>query len=275
MLNPWKKSYDQPKWLIKKQRDYLANKGLSSQGYGFSNSHVWMWELDYKESWAQKNWSFRTVVWEKTLESPLDCEEIQQVHPKGYSWMFIGRIDVEAETPVLWLPDVKSWLIWKDPDAGKDCGQKEKGTTEDEMVGWHHRLDGHEFGWTLGVGDEQRGLACCGSWGLKESDTTEWLNWTEQTKRGPPSTALTPFSQLLPSTERLRVCVGTVLLFTPQSTQPSPQEVYFQVHKHTTCWRPSGLRFAGPLPFLRLSPLKELLGWGPHLQVCPDGLSFV
>ena len=138
-----------------------------------------MWELDYKESCALKNWCFWTVVLEKTLESPLDCKEIQQVHPKGdQSWMFIGRTDVEAETPILWPPDAKSWLIGKDPDAGKDWGQ-EKGMTEDEMVGWHHRLNGHGFGWTPGVGDGQGGLACCGSWGHKESDTTERMNWTE------------------------------------------------------------------------------------------------
>ena len=141
-----------------------------------------MWELDYKESWVPKNWCFWTVVLEKTLESPLDCKEIQPVHPKGdQSWVFIGRTDVEAETPILWPPDAKNWLIWKDPDAGKDWGQEEKGTTENEMVGWHHRLDGHGFGWTLGVGDGQGGLACCGSWDPKELDTTEWLNWTELT----------------------------------------------------------------------------------------------
>ena len=117
---------------------------------------------------------------EKILESPLDCKEIQSVHlNRDQSWVFIGRTDVEAETPVLWLPDGKSWLIWKYPDAGKDWGQEEKGTTEDDMVGWHHRLNAHEFGWTLGVGDGQRGLACCNSWGCKESDMTEWLNWTE------------------------------------------------------------------------------------------------
>ena len=117
---------------------------------------------------------------EKTLESPLDCKEIQPVHPKGdQSWVFIGRTDAEAETPILWPPDVKSWLIWKDSDAGKDWGQEEKGTTEDEMVGWHHQLDGHGFGWTPGVGNGQGGLACCGSWGRKESDATELLNWTE------------------------------------------------------------------------------------------------
>ena len=105
-----------------------------------------MWELDYKESWTPKNWCFWTVVLEKTLESPLDCKEIQPVHPKGdQSWVFIGRTDIEAETRILWPPDAKSWLIWKDPDAGKDWGQEEKGTREDEMVGWHHRLDGHEF----------------------------------------------------------------------------------------------------------------------------------
>ena len=130
---------------IKKHRHYFANKGPFGQGCGFSSSHVWMWELDYKESWALKNWCFWTVVLEKTPESPLDSKEIQPVHPKGnQSWMFIGRTDVEAETPILWPPDTKSWLIWKDSDAGKDWRQVEKATTEDEMVGWHHRLNGHE-----------------------------------------------------------------------------------------------------------------------------------
>ena len=125
---------------------YFTHKGLSSQSYGFSNSHVWMWQLDYKESWAPKDWCFWTVVLEKTLESPLDCKEIQPVHPKGnQSSIFIGRTDAKAETPILWPPDVKNWLIWKDPDAGKDWRQKEKRMTEDEMVGWHHLLDGHEF----------------------------------------------------------------------------------------------------------------------------------
>ena len=131
-----------------------------------------------KESWVLKNWCFWNVVLEKTLENPLDCKEIQPVHPKGdQSWVFIGRTEDEAETPVLWPPDAKNWLIWRDPDAGKDWRQEEKGTTEDEMVGWHHRLNGHEFGWTLGVGDGQGGLACCDSWGCKGSDTIEWLNW--------------------------------------------------------------------------------------------------
>ena len=140
-----------------------------------------MWELDYKESWVQKNWCFWTVVLKKTLESPLDCKEVQLVHPKGdQSWVFIGRTDVEAETPILWPPDAESWLIGKDPDAGKDWGQEEKGMTEDEMAGWHHWLNGHGFGWPPGVGDEQGGLVCCGSWGRKESDTTERLNWTEE-----------------------------------------------------------------------------------------------
>ena len=111
MLTPWKKSYDQPRQHIKKQRHYFANKDLSSQSYGFSSNHVWMWELDYKKGWVQKNWCFWTVVLEKTLESPLDCEEIQPVHPKGnQSWIFIGRTDAEAETPILWPPDVKNWL---------------------------------------------------------------------------------------------------------------------------------------------------------------------
>ena len=130
MLAPWKKTYDQPRQHIKKQRHYYANKGPSSQGYGFSSTHVWMWELDYKKSWELKNWRFWTVVLEKTLESPLDSKEIQPVHPKGkQSWIFIGRTDAEAETPILWPPDVKSWLIWKDPGVGKDWRQEEKGTT--------------------------------------------------------------------------------------------------------------------------------------------------
>ena len=120
------------------------------------------------------------MVLEKTLESPLDCKEIQPVHSKGdRSWVFFGRNDAKAETPVLWPPHAKSWLIGKDSDAGRDWGQEEKGTTEDEMAGWHHWLDGHEFEWTPGVGEGQGGLACCNSWGRKESDTTEWLNWTE------------------------------------------------------------------------------------------------
>ena len=177
MLTPWKKSYDQPRQNIKKQRHYFANKGPFSQSYGFS---IAVWELDYKESWAPKNWCFWPVVLEKTFEGPLDCKEIQPVLPKGnQSWIFIGRTDAEAETPVLWPPDVKNWLIWKDPDAGKDWGQEEKGTTEDEMAGWHHWLDGHEFEWTPGVGDRQGGLACCNSWSRKESDKTERLNWTD------------------------------------------------------------------------------------------------
>ena len=131
---------------IEKQRCYIANKGPSSQSYCFSSSRVWMWELNHTESWALKNWCFWTVVLEKTLESHLDCKEIQPVHPKGnQSWIFTGRIDAEAETPILWKPDGKNWLIGKEPDAGKDWRQEEKGTTEEEMVGWHHWLDGHEF----------------------------------------------------------------------------------------------------------------------------------
>ena len=180
MLAPWKKSYDQPRQHIKKQRHYFADKGPCSQSYGFSSSHVWMWELDYKESWVLKNWCFWTVELEKTLKSPLDCKEIQPVHPKGdQSWVFFGRTDAEAETPILWPPDVKNWLIGKDPDVGKDWRQEEKGITEDEMVEWHHRLDGHEFESTPGVGDGQEGLACGDSWGCKESATTEQLNWNK------------------------------------------------------------------------------------------------
>ena len=181
MLAPLKKNYDQLRQHIKKQRHYFANKSPSSQSYGFSSSHVWIWELDYKESWVLKNWCFWTAVLEKTLESPLDCKEIQPVHPKGdQSWLFIGRTDVEAETPVLWPPDVK-WLIGKDPDAGIDWRQEEKGMTKVEMVGWHHQLSGHEWvhsgGWWCtgkpGV------LYSMGSWRVGHDWATE-LNWTEQ-----------------------------------------------------------------------------------------------
>ena len=139
-----------------------------------------MWQLNCEEGWALKNWCFWTVVLEKTLESPLDCKVIQPVHPKeDLSWLFIGRTNAKAETPIFWPPDAKSWLIWKDRDAGKDWRQEEKGMTEDEMVGWHHLFNGHRFGWTLGVGDGQGGLVCCSLWGHKESDTTEPLNWTD------------------------------------------------------------------------------------------------
>ena len=160
-------------------RHYFASKGPSSQGYDFSCGQVWMWELDCEEGWAPKNWCFWTVVLEKTLESPLDCKEIQLVHSEGdQPWDFFGRNDAEAETPVLWPPHAKSCLIGKDSDAGRDWGQ-EKGTTEDEMAEWHHWLNGCESGWTLGVGDGQGGLACCDSWGRKESDTTEQLIWSD------------------------------------------------------------------------------------------------
>ena len=176
-----------PRQCIKKQRHYFANKGPSSQSYDFPSSHVWMWELNLKESWARKNWCFWTVVLEKTFGSPLDCKEIQPVHPKGdQSWVFIGRTDAEAETPVLWPPYAKSWLIGKDPDSGRDWGQEEKGTTEDEMAGWHHRLDAHEFEQTSGDGEGQGGLECCNSWGHKESDT----DTTEQLRNSNNSPAI-------------------------------------------------------------------------------------
>ena len=135
MLTPWKKSYDKSRQYIKRQRHHFADNDLISQSYGFSKSHVWMWELDHKEDWAPKKWCFRTVVVEETFESPLGSKEIKTVNPKGNQpWIFIGRTDAEAETPILWPPEVKSWLIWKDPDAGKDWRQEEKGMTESEIV---------------------------------------------------------------------------------------------------------------------------------------------
>ena len=166
------------------KQSYLIVRTIQCHGWrlspvGFSSSHVWIWELDCEEGWALKNWCFWAVVLEKTPESPLDCKEIQ-VHSKGdQPWHFFGRNDGKAETPVLWPPHAKSWLIGKDFDAGRDWRQEEKGTAEDEMAGLHHWLDGHESEWTPGVGDGQGGLSCCDSWCRKESDTTERLNWTE------------------------------------------------------------------------------------------------
>ena len=181
MLVPWKKSYDQPRQHIKKQRHYFPNKGPSSQSYGFSSSHVWMWELDcIKKAERRRMDGFWTVVLERLL-SPLDCKEIQPVHPKGnWYWVFIGRTDAEIEAPVLWSPDGKSWFIGKDPDAGKDWRQK-KGMAEDEMIGWHHQLDGHEFEWTPGDGDGQGGLACCDSWSQRVGHdwATELTDWQD------------------------------------------------------------------------------------------------
>ena len=168
-----KQSIDSLKWKLLSPAKLFAtpwNTPWNSPGQNIG--------VGYHEGWAPKNWCFWTAVLEKTLGCPLDCKEIQPVHPKeDQSWVFIGRTDAEAEAPILWPLDVKSWLIGKDPDAGEDYGQEEKGTAEDEMVWWHHWLKGHGFVWTLGVGDGQGGLACCGSWGSK--DMTEQLNWTE------------------------------------------------------------------------------------------------
>ena len=165
-LTPWEKSCNKPRQCIRKQRHHFADKGSYSQNYGFSSSHVLMWELNHKDGWALKNWCFQTVVLEKTLYSPLDSEEIKPVCPKGNQlWIFTGRTDAEAEAPILWPPDAKSWLIGTDPDTGKDWGQEEKQGTEDEVVGWHHWLDGHELKQTPGDGDGQGSLVCCSPWG--------------------------------------------------------------------------------------------------------------
>ena len=173
MLAACQKSYDQPRQHIKKLRHYFADECPSCQSYGFSSSHVRMWELDHKEGWAPKNWCFCTVVLRKTLESPLNCKEVKPVNPKGnQSWIFIGRTDAEAETPILWPPVGKSWLSGKDPDVGLEWRWEEKQMTEDEMVGWNHWLDGYEFDQALGVGDGQGSLVCWSPWGHKVADMT-------------------------------------------------------------------------------------------------------
>ena len=174
------KSCDQRRQHTKKQRHYLANKGLSSQIYGFSSGHVWMWKLDHKESWGLENWCFWTVVLEKTPESPLDCKEIKPVNSKeNQSWIFIGRTDAGAEAPILWQPDRNKWLIWKDPDAGKDWVQEEKGTTEDEMAAWHHQLNGHGFGRLRELVMDREAWRAMVHGGRKELEMTEGQNWTE------------------------------------------------------------------------------------------------
>ena len=168
--------YGKPRQCIKKQRHHFADKGLYSQSYGFSSSHVWMWELDHKEGWMPKNWCFELWCW-RILESPLDCKEIQPVNPKGNQpWIVTERADAEAEAEaealIVWPPAEKSWLIGKAPDAGKDWRQMEKGVAEDKMVGWHHQLGEHEFEQTPGDSRGQRSLACCSPWGYKELDMT-------------------------------------------------------------------------------------------------------
>ena len=180
MLPPLKKSHDKPRQHIKKQRQYFA-KGLSSQSYGLSSSHVQMWELDHKEGWAWKNWCFWTVVLEKTLESSLHCKEIKLGNSKGdQPWIFIGGVD--AETPIFWPPDAKSWLIGRDPDVGKDWAQ-EKEMTKDNMAGGYHQLNGLEFEQTLGDNKGQGSLKYCSPWAHKDSDTTKRLHNNNRNKR--------------------------------------------------------------------------------------------
>ena len=170
-LTPWKKSYVKSRQCIKKQRHHFADKGPHCQSYGFSSSHVPMTESDHEEGWVPKNWCFQIVVLENTLESSLNCKDINPINPIGNQlWIFIGRTDAEA--PTLWPPDARSQLVGKDPDVGKDWRQQEKGTTEDEMVGWHHWCNGHEFEQTLGDTEGQGSLACCSPWGHKELERT-------------------------------------------------------------------------------------------------------
>ena len=249
MLASWKKGYDQPKPHIKKQRHYFADKGPSSQRYGFSSSHVWMWELDHKESRALKNWCFWTVVLEKTLESLLDCKEIQPVNPKGnQSWIFIGKTDAKAETPILWPSDAKNWLIRKNPDAGKRL----KAGGEGDNRGWDgwmaSQTQWHEFEQAPGDGEGQGSLACCSPWGCKESDTTEWLNNN-------------PLLSVAKSASEGKVCSILWSVATPRMDGPWAPAWHFEWHGHHRpqrllqawrfCWgRQSGVWTAARRPQL-------------------------
>ena len=197
MSAPWKESYDKPRQHIKKQRHHFASKGPYSQSYGFSNSHVWMWETDCNKGWAPKPWCFQLVVLEKSLESPLDCKEVKPVNLKGNQpWIFIEMTHAKAKAAIPWPPDVKSWLIGKDPDAGKDWGQKGKGVAEDEMVGWHHWLNRHEFEQTPGDSEGQEILVCYSPRDHKELDMTQWLNNNKNKNCQPPIPVPPPLSEM-------------------------------------------------------------------------------
>ena len=177
MIASWQESYDKPRLCVEKRRHFSANQGLCSQGYSLPSGHVWLWELDHKESRAPKNWCFETVVLEKTPKNPLDNKEIKPVNLKGNkSWILIVGTDTKAKALVFWSSDVNSLLIGKVPDTGKDWGQKGKRASEDEMAGSHHLCNGHELGQTSGDGEGQGDLAYCGPWDHKELDTTGWLN---------------------------------------------------------------------------------------------------
>ena len=206
----------------------------------FSSSHVWMWELVHKEDWVPQNWCFQTVVLEKSLESPLDCKKTKSVNPKGNQpWIFTGRTDADAEILILWPPDVKNRLIGKDPDAGKDWRQEEKGTTEDEMVGWHPRLNGQEFEQALGVGDRQGSLMCYSPWGRKESDTTERLNWTLETVWQ----CLTKLNIHPPCVHACSVMSSFVILWIVAQQAPLSMGLFRQ-----ECWSWLPFPFPGDLP---------------------------
>ena len=212
MLAPWKKSYDKLSVLKNRNITLPAVVPIFKAMVSLVIMYRWV-RLGHKEGWELKNWCFWTVVLEKTVESPLDCKEIKPVHPKDQSWIFIGRTDAEVEAPILWPPDAKSWITGKDPDAGKDWRQEERGMTEDEMVGWHHQLNRREFEQTLGDGEGQGSLACCSLWGHKESDTTEWLN-TTTTKRWLRGTSSARF---LRKVQNWDFC-GTYMLVTSLNT---------------------------------------------------------
>ena len=211
-----------------------------------------------------KNWCFWAVVLEKTLESPLDCKEIQPVHSKGdQSWVFIGRTDVEVETLILWPPDAESWLIRKDPDAGKDWGQDEKGMTEDEMVGWHHRHNGHGFGWTLRVGDGQGGLARCGSWGRKESDTTKQLNWTKLKASFAGYFISSPYMKAFPKIP--------IIFYPGLRSPPRVHQVMWLLPSISLMWRAA--KYLSNISFSYYFHRSPMICW-KHPRTCFQHLSF-